>query len=110
MGVEIVLVVTIAVSGTSGVEMVVVEAGFHARGEGHLGLSTVTVSEELVEGLGVDLSFIRVDGDSLVAVQDSADDEDGSDKERGISPESSGGLSEVVTESDGSGDNGSGEL
>jgi len=43
------LVVTIAVSGTSGVEMVVVEAGFHARGEGHLGLSTVTVSEELVE-------------------------------------------------------------
>lgn len=74
--------------------------------------------------LDVDLGFIWVDSDSLVAVENSADDEDGSDEERGlekalvvwtlhnahISPESGGGLSEVVTESDGSSDNGSGEL
>jgi len=110
VGVEIVLVVTIDVSGTSSVEVVVVEARLHAGGEGHLSLSAVTVSEELVEGLDVDLGLIWVDGDSLVAVENSANDEDGSDEEGGISPESGGGLGEVVTESDGSSDNGSGEL
>lgn len=34
--------------------------------------------------LGVDLGFIGVDGDSLVAVEDGTDDEDGSDEEGGL--------------------------
>ena len=46
------LVITIDVSGTSGVEVVVVEARLHAAGKGHLGLSAVAVSKELVIALG----------------------------------------------------------
>ena len=34
--------------------------------------------------LGVDLGFIWVDGDSLVAVEDGTDNEDGSDEEGGL--------------------------
>ena len=41
--------------------------------------------------LGVDLGFIGVDGDSLVAVEDGTDDEDGSDEEGGLNIHKSSG-------------------